>query len=120
MAFSLIVVCVGLPGEDDAYDFGTGAGRVAEVGFWVVIFYSLVLGFYVNATTPGYSQYYRMFDYVTKELPQIMQSNFKVDPSKKSIFGHSMGGHGALICALKLPNEYCSVSAFAPISNPVR
>ncbi|EME26534.1 S-formylglutathione hydrolase [Galdieria sulphuraria] len=105
----LILVCpdtsprgAGLPGEDDAYDFGTGAG------------------FYVNATTPGYAEYYRMFDYVTKELPQVMENNFKVDNSRKSIFGHSMGGHGALSCALKRPSEYHSVSAFAPISNPVQ
>lgn len=74
----------------------------------------------MNATTPGYSQYYRMFDYVVSELPQIMESNFGVDNSKKSIFGHSMGGHGALICALKVPNAYRSVSAFSPICNPVR
>eukprot|EP00871_Galdieria_phlegrea_P002143 jgi/Galph1/292/GphlegSOOS_G5045.1 len=104
----VVVVCpdtsprgAGIPGEEDSYDFGTGAG------------------FYVNAITPGYSKYYHMYDYVTKELPQVIEENFSVDASRKSIFGHSMGGHGALICALKLPHIYRSVSAFAPICNPI-
>nr|KAF6368331.1 esterase D [Myotis myotis] len=60
-----------------------------------------------------------MYSYVTEELPQLINANFPVDPQRMSIFGHSMGGHGALICALKNPGKYKSVSAFAPICNPV-
>lgn len=87
------------PKEHDSYDFGSGAG------------------FYVNATVEPYSKTYRMYDYVVQELPNIIESNFSVLP-EKSISGHSMGGHGALVCALKNPSMYCSVSAFAPISHP--
>ena len=87
------------PGEHDNYDFGSGAG------------------FYVNATVEPYAKTYRMYDYVVHELPSIIESNFSVS-HKKSISGHSMGGHGALICALKNPSMYASVSAFAPISHP--
>jgi len=60
-----------------------------------------------------------MYDYVTKELPSLIESNLPILPQQKSISGHSMGGHGALICALKDPSVYRSVSAFAPICNPV-
>lgn len=88
------------PGEHDSYDFGSGAG------------------FYVNATVEPYAKTYRMYDYVVQELPNIIERNFSVS-GKKSISGHSMGGHGALICALKNPSMYSSVSAFAPISHPV-
>lgn len=87
------------PGEHDSYDFGSAAG------------------FYVNATVEPYSNTYRMYDYVVKELPQLTEANFPVT-DKRSISGHSMGGHGALICALKNPGLYQSVSAFAPIANP--
>lgn len=87
------------PGEHDSYDFGSAAG------------------FYVNATVEPYSKTYRMYDYVVKELPQLVEANFPVT-DKRSISGHSMGGHGALICALKNPGTYQSVSAFAPIANP--
>jgi len=59
-----------------------------------------------------------MYDYITKELPALVNSNFNVDGQKVAVFGHSMGGHGALICALKNPGLYRSVSAFAPICNP--
>ncbi|TLU64672.1 S-formylglutathione hydrolase [Thalassotalea litorea] len=83
-----------------AYDFGLGAG------------------FYVNASAPQYQNHYQMYDYVTKELPAIIAENFNVT-DKKSISGHSMGGHGALICAIKNPGMYQSVSAFAPITNPM-
>lgn len=89
-----------IEGEDDAYDFGSGAG------------------FYVNATQDKWSTNYNMYSYVTQELPGIIEANFNVDPLRKSIFGHSMGGHGALICYLKNPGQYQSVSAFAPICNP--
>jgi S-formylglutathione hydrolase len=92
---------VNISGEDDSYDFGSGAG------------------FYVNATTPAWSKHYRMFDYVTKELPALIAGLFPVDQAKMSVTGHSMGGHGALICHLKNPGQYTSVSAFAPICNPV-
>ncbi|XP_071950547.1 S-formylglutathione hydrolase-like [Antedon mediterranea] len=91
-----------IEGEDDSYDFGSGAG------------------FYVDATEDKWKTNYRMYSYVTKELPEIINSNFPVDPEKASIFGHSMGGHGALICALKNPGMYKSVSAYAPICNPMQ
>ena len=86
--------------ENGAYDFGLGAG------------------FYVNATQAPWSTHYQMYDYVVKELPALIEANFPVS-DKRSISGHSMGGHGALICALKNPGRYRSVSAFAPITNPM-
>jgi len=92
---------LGIEGEDDSYDFGSGAG------------------FYINATEKKWATHYNMYDYVTKELPEIVNKNFKVDANKKSVFGHSMGGHGALIAALRNPGEYKSVSAFAPIVAPM-
>lgn len=88
-----------IPGEDDSYDFGSGAG------------------FYVNATQEPWAKNYQMFNYVTNELIALVNSNLLVT-KKQSITGHSMGGHGALICALKKSGLYQSVSAFAPISNP--
>ena len=90
-----------IEGEDDSYDFGTGAG------------------FYVDATEEKWKDNYKMYSYVTSELPELIQANFNVNPAKKSIFGHSMGGHGALICTLKNPGMYRSVSAFSPICNPL-
>nr|XP_020764657.1 S-formylglutathione hydrolase [Odocoileus virginianus texanus] len=90
-----------IKGEEDSWDFGTGAG------------------FYVDATEDPWKTNYRMYSYVTKELPQLINDNFPVDPQRMSVFGHSMGGHGALICALKNPGKYKSVSAFAPLCNPV-
>jgi len=89
----------GIEGEDESWDFGTGAG------------------FYVDATEDKWSKNYRMFSYVTKELPCLIRENFKVT-DKMGIFGHSMGGHGALISALKCPDTFASVSAFAPICHP--
>lgn len=90
-----------IPGEDDDWDFGTGAG------------------FYLNATQDPWKQNYRMYSYVTEELPSIIESELLfVSKSKKSISGHSMGGHGALICSLKNPGAYAVATAFAPISNP--
>lgn len=91
-----------LPGEHDSYDFGSGAG------------------FYVDATAEPWSQHYRMYSYVTAELPALINASFPTDPARQGIFGHSMGGHGALICALKNPDRYRSLSAFAPISSPTR
>ncbi|KAJ8960932.1 hypothetical protein NQ318_020232 [Aromia moschata] len=89
-----------LPGDSDAYDFGEGAG------------------FYVNAMQEPWKANYRMYNYVTVELPNVIGTNFEIAEGKQSIMGHSMGGHGALICALKNPGFYKSVSAFAPICNP--
>ena len=92
----------GVPDDPEgAYDFGLGAG------------------FYVNATEPPYHQHYHMYDYITKELPALVDSNFNIDKNKIGIFGHSMGGHGALTIALNNPGVYKSVSAFAPISSPL-
>jgi S-formylglutathione hydrolase len=76
-------------------------------------------GFYVNATRDPWQPHYQMFDYVSCELPALVEANLPLLAGVKSISGHSMGGHGALICALKLPNAFRSVSAFAPIANPV-
>ncbi len=92
----------GIEGEDDDWDFGTGAG------------------FYVDATVEPWSSYYRMYSYVVHELPDLMAEHFPVQPDKQGIFGHSMGGHGALVCALRNPEQYQSVSAFAPIAAPMR
>ncbi len=90
-----------IEGEEDSWDFGTGAG------------------FYVNATQEKWKKNYKMYSYVTKELPGIIGSTFPVLSDRVGITGHSMGGHGALICALKNPGQYKSVSAFAPICNPM-
>lgn len=90
-----------VPDVPERYDLGQGAG------------------FYVNATQPPWATHYQMYDYVTRELPALVEANFPVMPGKRAISGHSMGGHGALICALKNPGNYASVSAFAPICNPV-
>ncbi len=92
----------GIPGEDDTWDLGSGAG------------------FYVDATENPWQKHYQMYSYITQELPALITANFSVQPDKQSIFGHSMGGHGALICALKNPQQYLSVSAFAPISAPMK
>ena len=89
-----------IAGEDDAYDFGTGAG------------------FYVDAAVAPWSKNYRMFSYIGEELPQVVGANFAADMSRQSIMGHSMGGHGALILALKNPQRYRAVSAFSPICHP--
>lgn len=87
---------------EGAWDFGLGAG------------------FYVNATQAPWNEHYHMYDYVTKELPELIDNNFGVDPKRKSISGHSMGGHGALTIALKNPGMFKSVSAFAPIVAPTQ
>ncbi|MCK0164448.1 S-formylglutathione hydrolase [Marinobacter sp. S6332] len=86
--------------DDEAYDLGKGAG------------------FYVNATQAPWNRHYRMYDYVLHELPNLIESVFPVS-DKRSIFGHSMGGHGALVLAMRNPERFQSVSAFSPISNPI-
>jgi S-formylglutathione hydrolase len=91
---------VKLPGDSDSWDFGVGAG------------------FYVDATEEPWSRHYRMYSYVTQELPALIEADFAIDPQRLGIFGHSMGGHGALVVALKNPERYRSVSAFAPIAAP--
>lgn len=77
-------------------------------------------GFYVDATEAPWSAHYRMYSYVTDELPALLAAHFPMaDMSRQGIFGHSMGGHGALIAALKNPGRYLSCSAFAPIVHPM-
>ena len=88
---------VNIPGEDDAIDVGSGAG------------------FYVNATRAPWAAHYRMYDYVAAELVETVNAHLPVDPDRKSISGHSMGGHGALLIGTRRAAEYRSVSAFAPI-----
>ena len=92
----------GIAGEDDDWDFGTGAG------------------FYLDATEAPWRSHYQMYSYVTRELPALIAEHFPVKADRQGIFGHSMGGHGALICALKNPERYQSVSAFAPIVAPMQ
>ena len=91
----------GISGEDRAWDLGSGAG------------------FYVDAIENPWQKHYQMYSYVTQELPALIAANFSVRSDRQSIFGHSMGGHGALICAIKNPQQYLSVSAFAPIAAPM-
>ena len=91
----------GIEGEDQDWDLGSGAG------------------FYVDATAQPWQKHYRLYSYMVDELPQLIAANFPVT-EKQSIFGHSMGGHGALVCALRNPEKYRSVSAFAPIAAPSR
>lgn len=86
--------------DDDGYDLGQGAG------------------FYVDARMSPWSAHYLMYSYITQELPQLVAANFPSDNDRQGIFGHSMGGHGALVCALRNPYQYHSVSAFAPIVAP--
>ena len=87
----------GIAGEDDSYDFGTGAG------------------FYVDATVLPWANHYRMFSYISEELPALVGEHFPADMTRQGMTGFSMGGHGALLLALKDPRRYRSVSAFAPI-----
>jgi S-formylglutathione hydrolase len=89
-----------LPGDDASWDFGLGAG------------------FYVDATRAPWSAHYRLYSYVTRELPAVIEGRFPARPDARGVFGHSMGGHGALVCALRDPDRYRSVSAFAPIAAP--
>lgn len=89
-------------GDDASWDFGLAAG------------------FYVDATQAPWAAHYRMYSYVTRELPELVAASFPARTGAQSIFGHSMGGHGALVCALRNPERYRSVSAFAPIAAPSR
>ena len=86
--------------NDDAYDLGQGAG------------------FYVNATEAPWAPHFRMWDYVTDELPRLLFNAFPLAEERQSIMGHSMGGHGALTIGMSFPGRFRSVSAFAPIANP--
>lgn len=105
----LMLVCcdtsprnTGIPGEADDWEFGSGAG------------------FYLNATEAPWARYYRMYDYVRDELRSLVLQHFPARADRIGIFGHSMGGHGALVLALRNPQLYRSVSAFAPICSPSR
>ena len=104
----LIVVCpdtsprgAHIPDDPGNWQFGVGAG------------------FYVDATEMPYSLNYQMYSYIVSELPEIIAANFPVDMNRQGIFGHSMGGHGAMTIALKNPGRYKSCSAFAPIVQPM-
>ena len=90
-----------IAGEEADWDLGTGAG------------------FYVDATAEPWRRHYRMQSYVARELPALIERHFPVRPDRRGIFGHSMGGHGALVVALLEPERWHSLSAFAPIANPV-
>ena len=103
----LIIVCPDtsprggdVPDDKDDWQFGSGAG------------------FYVDATQEPYARNYRMYSYITEELPALIAREFPADMTRQGIFGHSMGGHGALTIALKKPDRYRSCSAFAPIVEP--
>ena len=89
-----------VPDEPDNWQFGSGAG------------------FYVDASEAPYDMHYRMYSYIRDELPALVGNAFNLDMSRQGIFGHSMGGHGALVMALRNPDRFCSASAFAPIVNP--
>jgi S-formylglutathione hydrolase len=93
---------VDMPGDRESYDFGVGAG------------------YYVDATQSPWSSAYRMYSYVTEELPAVLQHEFPVDSARAGISGHSMGGHGAITIGLRNPGRYRSVSAFAPIASASR
>ncbi len=88
------------PGAEEDWDLGTGAG------------------FYVNATADPWAKHYQMYDYVVDELPQLIGEYFPAQSDRQSICGHSMGGHGALVCGLRNRDRYRSISAFAPIVAP--
>jgi len=88
--------------DDAAYDLGKGAG------------------FYVNATQDPWAEHFQMWDYITDELPRALFSRFALDEERQAITGHSMGGHGALTIAISFPDRFASVSAFAPICNPMK
>jgi S-formylglutathione hydrolase len=91
-----------VPDDKESWDFGSGAG------------------FYVDATQAPWNTHYQMYSYITEELPALIAANFPIDPTRQGISGHSMGGHGALVCALRNPDKFKSVSAFAPIVAPTQ
>ncbi len=88
--------------DDEAYDLGQGAG------------------FYVNANQAPWDPHFRMWDYISDELPKLLFGEFPLDPDRQGITGHSMGGHGALTMAMRLEGRFRSVSAFSPICNPTK
>jgi S-formylglutathione hydrolase len=92
----------GIPGEDTDWDLGTGAG------------------FYVDAIAEPWCRHYQMYSYVVEELPALIAEHFPARSDRQGICGHSMGGHGALVCGLRNPNQFQSVSAFAPIAAPMQ
>ena len=105
----LVIICpdtsprgLDLPDEHTNWDFGSGAG------------------FCVNAVTLGYCESYKMYDYIQMEIYKLLQEQFLRKEQPISIFGHSMGGHGALTMALREPSKFTSVSAFSPIVNPIQ
>ena len=107
-ALGLIIVCPDtsprgeqVPDEKDNWQFGCGAG------------------FYLDAPEEPYAKYYRMYSYIMEELPALIAENFPADMERQSIFGHSMGGHGALVMALRNPDRFKSCTAFAPIVHPM-
>src|SRR5215475_12591008 len=89
-----------IPGDSDSWDFGVAAG------------------FYLDATKEPWAKNYRMYTYITQELRALIEAQFPADAARTGIFGHSMGGHGALVLGLRNPDIYKSLSAFAPISAP--
>lgn len=91
-----------VPDDESAWDFGKGAA------------------FYVNATEAPWHQHYQMYQYVVEELPALINARFPVRSDRTGIMGHSMGGHGALVCGLRNPDRYQSISAFAPIAAPMQ
>lgn len=93
---------LGHPGESQSWDFGVGAG------------------FYLDATQVPWARGFRMGSYLNAELPELIEANFPAATDRRGIFGHSMGGHGALVSALRHPDRWQSVSAFAPIGNPAQ
>ena len=105
----LVLVCPDTSPRDTGIDGATGDWEFGEGA-----------GFYLDATTAGYAAHFRMYSYVVSELPGVIAEQFPVAPDRAGIFGHSMGGHGALTIALKNPSRYRSVSALAPIVAPTR
>ncbi len=107
--FGLVLVMPDISPRDTGIEGATGEWDFGEAA-----------GFYLDATTPAFAPRFRMYSYVTKELPAVLAANFAdADLDREGIFGHSMGGHGALTIALKNPDRYKSVSAFAPIVAPI-
>jgi S-formylglutathione hydrolase len=92
----------GIEGVKDVWSFGEGGG------------------FYLDATEEKYSKYFKMYTYITKELPEVVNRHFHVDPIRQSILGYSMGGMGAFIAYLRNPNQYLSLSVFAPLCHAAR
>jgi S-formylglutathione hydrolase len=129
----------GLTSTEETFMIKAGAQRVAaELGLMLVApdtsprgegvatdpaggwDFGIAAGFYLDATVAPYAQHYRMYSYVTQELPALIAAHFPADMGRQGIFGHSMGGHGALTIGLKHPDTYRTLSAFAPIVAPMQ